>query len=95
MGGGGGVVGSNEEKSLTLHKSSIADSRAWGSPSCSCWPFMKASLKRFASGKLYRVLVCRDTDGGGKEVGGIEGKTYFRYSQIGSQASGVPQQDSH
>lgn len=30
---------------------------------------MKASLKRFASGKLCRVLVCRDIDGG-KEEGG-------------------------
>lgn len=27
---------------------------------------MKASLKRFASGKLCRVLVCRDIDGGRK-----------------------------
>lgn len=82
--GGGEVgVGSNEKKSLTLHKSSTAGPCAWGSPSCSCWPFMKASLKRFASGKLYRVLVCRDIDGRGKEEGGVEGKTYFRYSRIG------------
>lgn len=48
---------------FALHNSPVAGAGAWGSPSCSCWPFMKASLKRFASGKLYRVLVYGNIDG--------------------------------
>lgn len=51
---------------FALHNSPVAGAGAWGSPSCSCWPFMKASLKRFASGKLYRVLVYGNIDGGRK-----------------------------
>lgn len=66
----GGGLAPTKKQSLTFHNSSIARPGAWGSPSCSCWPFMKASLKRFASGKLYRVLVCRDIDGRGKRKEG-------------------------
>lgn len=65
-GTGGGGLALTKHFFLTLHKWSIAGPGAWGSPSCSCWPFIKASLNRFASGKLYRVLVCRDIDGEGK-----------------------------
>lgn len=69
-GKGSGGLAPTKKKSLTLHKSSVAGPGAWGSPSCSCWPFMKASLKRFASGKLCRVLVCCDIDGRGKRKEG-------------------------
>lgn len=51
---------------------------------------MKASLKRFASSKLYIVLACHDIYGGGKSMGGLEGNLLSLFANRIASVCGSP-----